>query len=218
MSRVCVFVIFLMILFTSSACIFDTSSERIITTEQNTVVISSDVSVSETHAITQEFTNTSEVDSFPSTTVNVIKTEEIESETDEYTYDTEEMINHFYFDLVTYDENMLEVKLMLGGRVNLCGFDIEINYNPNQIRLSAYQQALTHMYSNVEMADSVRLNYVNSNMNLDDLTLISTFTFELMNGSEINIDIDIIDVIKLEINGLDIIEVESTATNFNFVE
>ena len=218
MSRIYVFLIFLIFLFTSSACIFDTNSEQKTTTELNTVTISSDDWVKESHITTQEITNTSEGDNFPVTAINDIITDEASSETDEYTYETEEMNNHFHFDLVIYDENILEVNLLVGGFVNLCGFDIEVNYNPDHIRLSSYQQVLTHMYSNIEMDDTVRLNYVNSNMNLSDLTLVSTFTFEVISASGINIKIDIIDVIKLEQNGLDITEVESTSTNFEYIE
>lgn len=101
---------------------------------------------------------------------------------------------------VSEDGKAISVKLILDGKVNLCGFDMILKYNPEDLKLSELDDGLDlQIYSaNNEKEGKISFNYSGAtNLTKSKEILIASFEVVSTTESTDTISMDAVEVIKV---------------------
>lgn len=127
-------------------------------------------------------------------------------------YQDDDLLNHFYFRVLEKNDAHIKVELLLGGHVETCGFDIKMNYSSELVTFSSSENLLSGLVMNANTPGEVHLNYVSSNQNITTETVIGVFDFSLEAFGSLSFELDILQAIVLESNGLDLSNTSSNST------
>lgn len=107
--------------------------------------------------------------------------------------------NTFYFDLVSKQTNIIKIILYLDGKVSLAGYDLEILYPSNHLRLVS-SKALLSQTINAQVLGKIKSIYVDALNPLFEKTALIELEFELLSSLSTEITIQINEAIDVNSN------------------
>ncbi|QWB99423.1 InlB B-repeat-containing protein [Mycoplasmatota bacterium] len=131
-------------------------------------------------------------------------------------YGDQQKSNHLYFRIVEEDDTSITLELVLGGNVEMCGFDFKINFTDTILSLQSMNNELSSTIVNHSVSGTIHFNYVSSTQNINVETIISTIIFNKTGVETVNVEFDIIQFIRLDDNGIDIYNTSSDSSDFEY--
>ena len=120
--------------------------------------------------------------------------------------------------VLSEDSRKLKVNLTLEGKVNLCGFDLLLKYNPNQLKLIQWDDELDFQIYSAKNEEKglVSFNYTGIK-NITKTKQILTAEFEVVGNSKGSdkISFEAVDVIRLDEEN-EVVDADYTLTEVNY--